>query len=166
MSWFRRKKYGKRILEAARTGKEPLRSIVDSARREGAKDEDIEEWWDFPEKFRQEITVRENAFRLTFRLTMFRKLIEEGKGEDEAALAVKKTFPIYGRTGVEEEERRDAQACNEIGLTDKSRMLPPELRGRVDIYREKTGAQKILELAKEYESYNAFLRDRIKEGKL
>ena len=45
-------------------------------------------------------------------------------------------------------------------------MLPPELRGRVDIYREKLGAQKILSLAKEYESYNAFLRDKIKEGQL
>ena len=162
MSWFRRKKYGRRILEAARAGSEPLRSIVDSARREGARDEDIEEWWDFPEKFRQEITVRENAFRLT----MFRKLLEEGKGEDEAALAVKKTFPIYGRTGVDEEEGRDAQACSELGLTEKSRMLPPELRGRVDVYREKNGAQKILALAEEYESYNAFLRDRIKAGQL
>ena len=135
---------------------------MDSARREGARDEDIEEWWDFPEKFRQEITVRENAFRLA----MFRKLLEEGKSEDEAALAVKKTFPIYGRTGVDEEEGRDAQACSELGLTEKSRMLPPELRGRVDVYREENGAQNILELAEEYESYNAFLRDRIKAGQL
>ena len=38
---------------------------------------------------------------------------------------VKNTFPIYGRTGVEEEEKRDAQACKELGLTEKSRMLPP-----------------------------------------
>ncbi len=163
MSWFRRKKYGKQILEAARTGKEPLRSIVKTARQDGAQDEDIEEWWDFPEKFRQSITISENAFRLT----MFRHLMEEeGKSEDEAAIMVKKTYPIYGRTGVEEEEKRDAQACKELGLTEKSRMLPPELRGRIDIYREKMGAQKILSLAKEYESYNAFLRDKIKEGKL
>ena len=28
------------------------------------------------------------------------------------------------------------------------------------------GAQKLLSLSKEYESYNAFLRDKIKEGKL
>ena len=162
MGWFRRKKYGKRILEAAQAGQEPLRGIVDSARREGATDDEIEEWWDFPEKFRQGITIRENAFRLT----TFRKLIEEGKSEDEAAVAVKKIFPIYGRTGVEEEEMRDAQACNELGLTEKSRMFPPELRGRIDIYRETNGAQKILDLAKEYESYNAFLRDKIKEGEL
>ena len=163
MAWFSRKKYGKQILEAARAGKEPLKSIVNTARQEGAEDEDIEEWWDFPEKFRQSIMLRENAFRLT----MFQQLIEEEeKSEDEAALMVKKTFPIYGRTGVEEEEKRDAQACKELGLTEKSRMLPPELRGRVDIYREKMGAQKILSLAKEYESYNAFLRDKIKEGKL
>ncbi len=162
MSWFRRKKYGKQILEAVRTGKEPLRSIVKTARQDGAQDEDIEEWWDFPEKFRQSITISENAFRLT----MFRHLMEEeGKSEDEAAIMVKKTYPIYGRTGVEEEEKRDAQACKELGLTEKSRMLPPELRGRIDIYREKMGAQKILSLAKEYESYNAFLRDKIKARK-
>ena len=123
----------------------------------------IEEWWDFPEKFRQSITISEN----TFRLAMFSELIEEeGKSEDEAAIMVKNTFPIYGRTGVEEEEKGDAQACKELGLTEKSRMLPPELRGRIDIYREKRGAQKLLSLSKEYESYNAFLRDKIKEGKL
>ncbi len=123
----------------------------------------IEEWWDFPEKFRQSITISEN----TFRLAMFSELIEEeGKSEDEAAIMVKNTFPIYGRTGVEEEEKRDAQACKELGLTEKSRMLPPELRGRIDIYREKMGAQKLLSLSKEYESYNAFLRDKIKKGKL
>ena len=135
---------------------------MDSARREGATDDDIEEWWDFPEKFRQKTTVRENAFRLT----IYRKLIEEGKSEDEAAVAVKNIFPIYGRTGVEEEETRDAQACNGLGLTEKSRMLPPELRGRIDIYRETNGARKILDLVEEYESYNAFLRDKIKEGEL
>ena len=45
-------------------------------------------------------------------------------------------------------------------------MLPPELRGRVDIYRAKMGAPRILSLAREYESLNAFLRDKIKEGKL
>ena len=166
MAWFRRKKYGKQILEAARIGKEPLRSIVNTARQEGAEDEDIEdieEWWDFPEKFRRSITIRENAFRLA----MFRKLVEEkGKSDAEAAIMVKNTFPIYGRTGVEEEEKSDAQACKELGLTEKSRMLPPGLRGRVDIYREKMGAQKTLSLAKKYESYNAFLRDKIKEGKL
>ena len=137
MSWFRRKKYGKQILEAARAGKEPLRNIVNTARQEGAEDADIEEWWDFPEKFRQSITFSENVFRLT----VYRKLMEEeGKSRDEAAIKVKKTFPIYGRTGVEEEEKRDAQACKKLGLTEKSRMLPPELRGRVDIYREKMGA--------------------------
>ena len=163
MGWFRRKKYGKRISEAARNGEEPLKSIVDTARQDGARDEDIEEWWDFPKKFRQSITISEN----TFRLAMFSELIEEeGKSEDEAAIMVKNTFPIYGRTGVEEEEKRDAQACKELGLTEKSRMLPPELRGRIDIYREKMGAQKLLSLSKEYESYNAFLRDKIKEGKL
>ena len=163
MSWFRSKKYGKQILEAARAGKEPLKSIVNTARQEGAEGDDIEEWWDFPEKFRQSIALRENAFRLA----MYRQLREEeGKSEEEAAIMVKKTFPIYGRTGVEEEEKRDAQACKKLGLTEKSRMLPPELRGRVDIHREKMGAQKILSLAKEYESYNAFLRDEIKEGHL
>ena len=162
MGWFRRKKYGQRILEAARNGEEPLKSIVNTARQEGARDEDIAEWWDFPEKFRQSITIRENAFRLA----MFRQLMKEGKSEDEAAIMVKNTFPIYGRTGVEEEEKRDAQACKKLGLTEKSRMLPPELRGRIDIYREKMGAQKLLSLSKEYESYNAFLRDKIKEGKL
>ena len=163
MSWFRRNKYGKQMLEAARAGKEPLRNIVNTARQEGAEDADIEEWWDFPEKFRQSITIRENAFRLA----VFRKVMEEeGKSEDEAAIMVKKTFPIYGRTGVEEEEKRDAQACKELRLTEKSRMLPPELRSRVDTYREKIGAQKVLSLAKEYESYNAFLRDKIQEGKL
>ncbi len=162
MGWFRRKKYGKQILEAARTGQEPLRSIVNTARQEGAKDEDIVEWWDFTEKFRQSITIRENAFRLA----MYRQLQEEGKSTEDAAIKVKKTFPIYGRTGIEEEEKQDAAAFKRLGLTEKSRMLPPELRGRVDIYREKMGAQKILSLAKEYESYNAFLRDKIKKGKL
>ena len=129
MSWFRSKKYGKQILEAARAGKEPLKSIVNTARQEGAEGDDIEEWWDFPEKFRQSITLRENAFRLAmyrqlreeegkseeeaaimvkktfpFRLAMYRQLREEeGKSEEEAAIMVKKTFPIYGRTGVEEE---------------------------------------------------------------
>lgn len=65
-----------------------------------------------------------------------------------------------------EEEEKDAQACSQLGLTEQSRMLPPELRGRIDIYHKKNGAKKILELSKEYESLNAFLRDMIKDGKL
>ena len=163
MAWFGRKKYGRLILEAARNGKEPARSIVNAARREGAKDEDIEEWWDFSEKQRQKVLLREN----TFRYTMFKTLHEEeGKTADEAALMVKKTFPMYGRAGDEEAVKKDVQVCERLGLTTESKILPPELRGRVDIYREKMGASQILGLAKEYESYNAFLRTKIREGEI
>ena len=95
MGWFRRKKYGQRILEAARNGEEPLKSIVNTARQEGARDEDIAEWWDFPEKFRQSITIRENAFRLA----MFRQLMKEGKSEDEAAIMVKKHLSDIRKNG-------------------------------------------------------------------
>lgn len=162
LALFGRRKHGTRILQAASAGVEPARSIVDAARREGATDEDIREWWDFSEKNRQRILVSEN----TFRYSVFLSEMEEGKSSDEAALTVKRTFPIYGRTGDREAEMKDRQACKELGLTEESRMLPPELRGRVDVYRKKLGATRILSLSNKYESYNAFLRDEIRNGRI
>lgn len=58
---FWRKKSGKRLLEAAQAGKEPHRSIVESARREEARDEDIEEYWNLPEKVKQLVLFQENV---------------------------------------------------------------------------------------------------------
>lgn len=141
---------GTQIVEEARNGHEGSIAIIKTALEEGATYKDIEEWWNLPELARRMVQWSENSFRIA----VFMQADEEGLSSEEAAARVHMMFPSYG----------DPESS--ISQKGDDRKLPPELRGRVDAFRQSHGAKYISEQVKNYSSYNAFVRHAIKEGLL
>lgn len=141
--------FGDRILQAARFGEAKSRRIVERARREGATDDDIREWWNLGDLARRMVLLSED----TFRISVFMHASEDdGLSPEDAAARVHKMFPIYG-------DPEDTST-----LTGDNRPLPHELRGRIDAYRITKGAEHVKEQVKYFQSYNAFVRHAIRNG--
>src|SRR3990172_671271 len=112
--------FGDRIIEAARMGEPKSKRIVDKARREGATDDNIREWWNLPDITRRMVLWSENIFRLS----AFKHVKHnDGLSAEDAAARVHKMFPIYG----------DPEDTSK--LSGGNRPLPHELRSRVDSYK-------------------------------
>ncbi len=140
--------FGDKLIEGSIIGLELGVKWVGRAKRAGAREEDIREYWNLPELSRRMVNWSEQIFRYS----LFSSCIEEGLSADEAMDKVRKTYPMYGNPE------------NEQHVSGDDRPLPQELRGRVDIYRELHGAKKIQELSKGFTTYNAFIRAELKKG--
>ena len=57
--------FGDRLLEAAMLGETKSKRIVERARKEGAADDDVREWWNLPDLSRRMVMWSENLFRYT-----------------------------------------------------------------------------------------------------
>jgi hypothetical protein len=125
-------------------------TIVENARVNGASDEDIEEWWNLHDLQRRMVTWHENAIRYA----NFLSFREDGLNADEAMAKVRTIFPMYG----------DPNDTTHTSGDD--RPLRHELRGRVDRYRERYGAQAIVEASKHFFTFNAFVRSEMRSGRL
>jgi hypothetical protein len=141
---------GDAMLKAAVSSVAFTLEIVEKARKEGARDEDIREWWNLDDLQRRMVLWSETVFRNA----NFLSFKEQGLSPDDAMLRVRTMLPMYGQP-------EDESQC-----TGDDRPLPHELRGRVDIYREKHGETSIMERVKEYSSYNAFVRYELRNGRL
>lgn len=124
--------------------------IVEKARKEGAGDEDIAEWWNLQDLQRRMVLWSEEIFRYT----SFNSFVSQGIDADEAMRKVRQMFPMYG----------DPSDITHVSGED--RPLPNELRGRVDQYREKYSAESILQRASQYGTYNALVRAEIRSKRL
>ncbi len=142
--------YGDLIIQAAEQGESGPQRIINKARKEGATDEDIKEFWNLIDLERRMVIWSENVFRYS----VFLSARESGMSADDAMLQVRKMYPTYG----------DPDDTSNTSGDDTP--LPHELRGRVDAYREKLGASIIKERVKQYTTYNAFIRDEIRKGSL
>jgi hypothetical protein len=145
------KNFGTFILAAAEESHPRALNIIKRARDDGAKDEDIEEWWNLSDLERRMVVWSEQVLRYA---TFLSAKKDEGLSSDDAMVKVRKLFPMYG----DSDDTRHASGDD--------RPLRQELRGRVDKYREKYGAEAILKKASEYTTYNAFIRAEIKRGNL
>jgi hypothetical protein len=141
---------GDLMLEADKAGHQKYRKIVEKARKEGATDEDIREFWNLNDLQRRMVLWSENVFRYS----NFLSLKEDGLSADDAMVLVRKMFPMYG----------DSEDTTHTSGDD--RPLPHELRGRVDDYRQKLGAVFVKRQAEEFTTYNAFVRHEIRAGNL
>lgn len=141
--------FGDVLIVAAGSGEPKSKRIVDKARREGATDDDIREWWNLPDIARRMVLWSENIFRLAV-FTHGKE--EDGLSPEQAAARVHKMYPIYG----------DPEDTSK--LTGENRPLSHELRGRVDSYQQVHGAEYIAEQVKRFSSYNAFVRHAIRQG--
>lgn len=142
--------FGNLLVVAANEGESKALNIVNRARDDGAKDEDIIEWWNLNDLQRRMVLWSEEVFRYS----VFLSAREEGLSADEAAIKVKKIFPMYGNPN------------NTSNSSGEDRPLSQELRGRIDEYRQKHGALAIQEKTSGHTSYNAFIRAEIKRGAL
>ncbi|OIP13805.1 MAG: hypothetical protein AUJ99_00875 [Caldisericum sp. CG2_30_36_11] len=149
--------YGDLLIRAAESGDPNAKKIVDKARKEGATDEDIREFWNLNDLQRRMVIWSENLHRVA----MASYLLRPGLSKDEekkAAAKIRKTFPMYG------------DPDNTKVTSGDDRPLPHELRGKVDRWRIKIineeGEEKIKERLDRYSTFNAMVRDEIRKGNL
>lgn len=159
-----RKKKGNELLKMAREGIEPAKTIVARARLDGATDDDIVFYWNLSDREKEMVIQKQDVFLFA----AFKSHSEAGNDTDTTARIVRKMFPYYGRTDIKEMEKESLKVIRKLGLSEKSRILPHELRKRVDEHRVRVGAQVITaEIeAGEFESYNAYVRAKIAAGEI
>jgi hypothetical protein len=137
------------LFEAARLGEPKSKRIIETARREGATDDDIREWWSLPDISRRMVLWSESVFRYS---VFLHAKNDDGLLDKDAAAPVHMMFPTYG------------DPADTSKLPGENRPLPHELRGRVDSYRQTHSVEYIAEQVKNVTSYNAFVRHAIANG--
>lgn len=142
--------FGDILIKAAASGEESAKRIVNKARKDGATDEDIRELWNMDDLQKRMIVWSEN----TFHYASFIEFKKNGLNDDEAMVEVRKMFPMYGNP----DDTRHSSGDD--------RPLSHALRGRVDAFREKKEALYIKTKVEEYSSYNAYVREEIRNGNL
>lgn len=129
------------------------RAYLDAARREGVRDEDIEEWHSIPYVERAAMEFEDNATRTT----AFMSAVKEGLTPKEAAANVRRYFAAWG----------DPDDSPE--LPEQDRLLPVELLPRLNQWRvpamaqDPEGFKKRIEAAS---SFNALMREAINSGEM
>jgi len=135
-------------------GSTPLGEKRISAKRDdGVTQEDLEIWWNTPDIVR---LVMERDTMST-RMSLFELKYSQGYSDVEAAKAIHKALPLFG------------DPLDEEHATGDDRPLPPELQYRVIRWRGKkidVGDLDSIEAGDEYTTYNAFVRDKIREGEI
>ncbi|MDP3643274.1 MAG: hypothetical protein Q8S54_08810 [Bacteroidota bacterium] len=142
--------YGDLLLRVAESGNLNAEKCIVKAHKEGATDEDIREFWNLSIIERRLVFWSEDIFRLA----SFKRFKDEGLDPEMASAKIRKMFPMYG------------DPDNEKHVFSDDRLLPQELRGRVDKYRKKYGATYIAEKVTKYNTYNAYVREEIRNGNL
>ena len=149
--------YGEFLVRAAKEGNMEAKRIVDKARRDGATDDDIREFWNSGDLKRRLIRFYENYFLVIIARRLQKPRISENE-KKEIELEVRKIFPVYG-------DPDDTSVS--IG---PNRPLPYELRTRVDKWRMRLiyeeGEKKLIERAYKYSTFNALARAEILKGNL
>jgi len=145
--------FGDILLEEESTNPH-FKSLLSKKRNEGVKNEDIRWFWNMHELEKRMMLKVDDLFKFS----LFIKLREEdGFNEKEAADEVKKFHPTYG------------DPDDPSQPTGEDRVLPRELKDRVDRYIEERNKMDIDEFKKEVEessTFNAFIRKEIKKGNL
>jgi len=146
--------YGDLLLEQEKVNKD-YKILLEKARNGGASDDDIREWWDSNDLERQVA----RGFSTQFNAMGW--IIERDKGlnDEQAGINLRKAMPVYGNP--------DDLSI----LKGDDRPLPYELLFRIDRYLKRvlmTDDKKIGYLNKKelFSSFNAFIRNEIREGNI
>ena len=152
--WEKRpEKFGNWLLENAKLGNTMAIKIVEKARRNGVRDEDISNYWNMKEWERRLLIWYDNIFRIAG----YEKFLNEGLSEDLAVKKLNKSFPYYG-------DPDDSSKCS-----GEDRPLPYEIKDRVNSYMIKCGFSNFEEIEaklRNYSSVNAFIRAEMRKGAL
>ena len=133
---------------------EKVRSMLAKSRKEGATGEDIRLWYNMHDLERRMAILLHNAVSLA----LFIELQEEkGLSSEEASKRVRKSQLIFG------------DPDDTTHGTGDDRPLPPELIGRINIYRAKrlqTDPEQFMKEIEESSTFNAFIRKEIRKGNI
>jgi hypothetical protein len=132
---------------------EQIRSMLESRRTEGVRDEDVRWWWNMHDlERRMMLKVDEQR-----RTTQYLRHRQSGLSKGEAGARVRMYYPTYG----------DPDDLPEANPDDNH--LPHELKRRIDRYIQKRLEVDGEALKKEMEAattFNALVRKEIKNGNL
>lgn len=154
----RPQKLGDAIL-ASQCSDQAILDLVQLARADGARDNDIRTWWNLHELERR-IVVEFDGF---VRLGAFMEALKRGCTNDDAGAEVRKSHPMYG----------DPRDTTHTQADD--RPLPYELKDRVNrraqissmfINLDGSRLNADARLISQFSTYNAFVRDQVRKGKL
>lgn len=133
---------------------EKTKSMLTKSRKEGSTSEDIRRWYNLHDLERRLPILLHDAISLS----LFIKLQEEdGLSAKEAGQRVRKTQLIFG------------DPDDTSHTTGDDRPLPPELIGRINVYRAKRlqeDPEQFMEKIEESSTFNAFIRKEIRRGKI
>ncbi len=130
-----------------------IREKLPIKRQDGVKDEDIKWWWNLNDIERRMMIAQDDASKLNSFMTDRKK----GMSKEEAAVRVRKYFPIYG----------DPEDITNASGDD--RPLPYELKDRINLYIEKKVKGNTDEYRDEIErssSFNSLIRKEIKANNI
>lgn len=139
---------------------EIFRKVLPVKRAEGVKDEDIRWWWNLNDVERR-MMLKVDEFH---KLTLFIEARKSGKSVEEAGKIMWEAHPMYT-----EGDPNIKPAEAPLELKQKDYRLPIELKDRINIYieeRAKDNPEKIKEELKQFSTFNAFVRNEIKAGKI
>ena len=144
--------FGDKLLEGESTNAE-IKSILEKKRSEGVNDEDIR-WWSNRHEIERKLMMKIDELNKYVLLSQYR---EERLTVDEATQRINKHFPLYGNL--------DSYSTS----TEEDRPLPFELKDRINIYiinRAKLDPDKFKQEVEEASSFNSFIRNEIRRGKV
>jgi len=139
-------------LEKESTDKE-IKSILTKLRNEGVRDEDVRWWWNMHDLERRMMVAVDEISRMA----LFTKLIEDGRTPEEASKQVRKAFPMFG------------DPDDTTHVTGKDRLLPIELKDRINIYVQERSLKDPEQFKKDIEesaTVNALIREEIAKGNI
>ena len=139
------------FLEQEKT-KDNIRKNFEKKRKEGVRDEDIRWWFNLNEIERKMILKVDEMYKMS----LYIKMREDGKTEKEADAVVRKHHPMYG----DPEDKTHG--------SDDNRLLPLELKDRINIYIEKQqdNPEEIKKRIEAASSFNALVREEIRKGNI
>lgn len=161
--WVPPPSYGDELLAKATGGDPESYRMVSERRAEGVTDDDIRWYWNMDEYERRADAKLEELDRMAFMLEGFDLASRGNKRASNEDLAqagnahVRRACPIYGHPG----DTRNASG--------EDRPLFPELKRRVDQYRQRRRSLDLPALARDLErssSFNALIREDLRAGRL
>ena len=128
-----------------------LFAFIDKARKEGATDDDIWQWWNMPELERQMVRTRDDINRTG----LFAQALQRDMSMEAAAAEVRRVFPMYG------------DPTNTEHTSGDDRPLPFELKDRVNLWVQRMAERNPARLkVPEGRTFNSVVRAELRAGQV
>jgi len=143
--------YGEYLLQRERTNPE-TRELFARKRAEGVRDADVRSWWNLHDLERRLVVELDGISRLA----VFTDQVGKGRTPDEAAVHVRRYFPMFG------------DPDDTTNTTGDDQSLPWELKDRVNIWMQKQRAspEAFKKRVEQSPTFNALVRAEISAGRL